>query len=269
MVKRDLAIMHKCEQLYKWGILSLIFLISINTTNEIDYSTILFSSLQERSLAICTMRKKILRIRPDYIEEITPADMQLHPIDDKDVILLFRMLPSDFEGLYKIFDGIPSDYEYKIKFNPYVDNSILENHRYKTEYALKTMRADIFDSYGIIWSLMFKIIPKEFIFPKLIGMGIGGFWSSDIIGELSWRIGCLFDLDPKLFIKTLEKYNDDEIASLWYFIFDEPHPEYNKKKKEFEDLYCKLYKHSPRIANQMKRATNYLICHKENRCPNH
>lgn len=262
-------------KLYKWVIVISIFCLFIcafnenHLENEIVYSTILFSSLQERSLAICAMRKKILGIGPYYTEEVTPSDLILHSIDNNDIILLFRMLPDDFEGFYKIFDGVPSDYEYQIKLNPYVNNKKKDNHKCKNEYKFKTVRVDLFDNYGMIWSLMSKIIPKEFFFSKIIGLGIGGFWNADIIGELSWKILKFFDVDSELFIKILEKYNDDEIASLWYFIFDEPHPEYSKKKKEFDDLYFRLYKYSPRIAKQMKRAINHLMTHEENRCPGH
>jgi hypothetical protein len=236
------------------GILCL--LISGNTN---DYSTIKIDSLVERSDELRKVRDKIIGNVYDSTYDCSCCRMPV--VDDSYFIQFFRLLPDNFETLYKIGILLIGNYDDRINFNPYTKNINKEKEYFKTEY--------FFINYCTLWSKMSELIPKKIYFNKILNLGMGGFWGSEVTYALSYEIKRLLAVDIKLFVRILQKYNDDEIASLWYFIFDEPHPEYNKKKKEFEDLYCKLYKHSPRIAKQMKRATNYLICHKENRCPNH
>ena len=65
--------------------------------------------------------------------------------------------------------------------------------------------------------------------------------------------------------KVLAKKEDREVAGLFYFLYDGPHPD--NYKKGYEHLYKELRQVNPRVASLLKLAYEKLLS--EEHCPGH
>jgi hypothetical protein len=93
-------------------------------------------------------------------------------------------------------------------------------------------------------------ISKEIYYDKFINICVKGVWEADNIREAFGLADKLFD-DTEAVCTSLSMRTDEEIKSIFHFIFDGPHPnnEYNK------EIYYRL---SPKMTKQNERLGNLL-----------
>ena len=99
-----------------------------------------------------------------------------------------------------------------------------------------------------------KVIPEEVYYRKMLSVSVGAFWDmSDEIVDLQHELWILLHENLPLFVKILDEYSDDEIASIFYFMHDGMHPE-DKCIKPSSCPYTTLSELSPKVAHNFERA---------------
>uniref|UniRef100_UPI0040472F67 hypothetical protein n=1 Tax=Roseivirga sp. TaxID=1964215 RepID=UPI0040472F67 len=80
-----------------------------------------------------------------------------------------------------------------------------------------------------------QFIPKTQYYKRYINININGYWQADNI-QGAFGIESKFVNDNKFMCQTLDSYSENDIKSVFRFMFDGPHP----KNKSNETLYKKL-----------------------------
>jgi hypothetical protein len=97
-----------------------------------------------------------------------------------------------------------------------------------------------------------NINPNQY-YTKLIEINIGGNWQADNIREaFGFHQKLLDDLEKAS--ETLEKYTDEEIRSVFRFIFDGPHPKNDYNQEIYLTLKPQLEKKSKRLGKLLYEA---------------
>ncbi|MCY3713095.1 MAG: hypothetical protein OXH02_07385 [Gemmatimonadetes bacterium] len=178
---------------------------------------------------------------------------------------------ADIEGMARILDKyaheVMNSNDVKEKqnsvrfyFQTFPDNfetfsAVYDSRRNVEEWLPPLVKHALFD---ILPSLR-EIIPENEYYEKLIGVGIGGFWNADNVGALSHHLWQLIPENITLSIRVLEEYEEKEIRSFWYFLYDGPHPEHPFNRKHYEELYPRIRDNNPHIAEQLKQAYEQLL----------
>jgi hypothetical protein len=247
-------------------------------TQNIDYSDEKFETLIDREYALLKYAKKAQESKGEKRK--------------KYLIKYFKAFPSDFETFFKInhkyykdtMYSVGNPWDYAFAHNPWgkfypveeVVKTEAEVPKEKVSARFKNVEANleayeeayikwIDEEWGGDYTTPFyeikKIMPLEIYYRKMISVGIGGF--SD--GE-DWYHHKLGPTDDNpLYIKLLEERTDDELASIFYFKYDGPHP--SNYQEYYEYKYQVISKLSPRVAELMKKAYERLLS--EEHCEGH
>ena len=107
-----------------------------------------------------------------------------------------------------------------------------------------------------------NINPNQY-YTKLIEINIGGNWQADNIREaFGFHQRLLDDLEKAC--KTLEKYTDEEIRSVFRFIFDGPHPINDYNQEIYQTLKPNLEKQSKRLGKLLYEAYSTMTAEEAN-----
>ena len=114
-----------------------------------------------------------------------------------------------------------------------------ENNTYS--YTDRHIMSDVIGFFSELRS-----IPDSAYFEKFIRINIDGYWEADNINE---AFGFYYRLigNTESACKTLMKFTDEEIRSVFRFIFDGPHPKNEYNHKIFETLKQKIESQNERI----------------------
>lgn len=151
----------------------------------------------------------------------------------ENLVRFFELFPGDFATFHKI-------YGYQEEKIPYATR----NYSYMLHFLLPELK---------------EAIAADEYYNKMIGVGVGGFWEADDVGALSHHLWKLVPENVALSIKVLEKYEEKEIKSFWYFLYDGPHPEHPFNRKHYEELYPRVRDINLHIAEQLKQAYEQLL----------
>lgn len=149
--------------------------------------------------------------------------------------LYFQTFPVDFDMFYQIF-GYQRDAEGNVLMYPSVNHTLS----------------------GFLPKLK-EVISAEVYFEKMLGVGVGGFWEADEVNYLRHHLKEIVTENTKLSVEVLRKKDAKEVISLWYFIYDGPHPGHRLKRKHFAELYPRVRDINPNIAEQLKLAYEQLL----------
>jgi len=122
---------------------------------------------------------------------------------------------------------------------------------YKYEIELDS---EVRSMIGFFYDL--KHVDKEQHYNKCIDICIGGKWEGDNIGY-GFGIGAKLEYDTKTIVLIIAKRTDKEIKSVFYFIYDGPHPEPWGKYEEA--TYQKISHINSKVAELMKQAYEELL----------
>ena len=99
-----------------------------------------------------------------------------------------------------------------------------------------------------------EVIPEEAYYRKLLAVSIGAFWDmSNAIVSFQRELWIFVQNNLPLFVKILDEYSDDEIASIFYFMYDGMHPA-DKYITPSGCPYKTLAELSPKVAHNFERA---------------
>ena len=109
-------------------------------------------------------------------------------------------------------------------------------------------------------SLFYKLKYVDTIeyYNKYIDICIDGKWEADNISEGFGIKGKLY-YDTKKMLDVLSKRTENEIRSVFCFVFDSPHPEDSGSKEFYEELYAKVKTVNPSMAELMKQEYDRLL----------
>ena len=123
---------------------------------------------------------------------------------------------------------------------------------YKENGMLPIELGDFFYAFKVLK----EVIPEEAYYRKLLAVSVGAFWNmNDAIVSFQGELWILVHNNLPLFVKILDEYSDDEIASIFYFMDAGIHPE-DKCIKPSSCPYKALAELSPKVAHNFERA-NY------------
>ena len=120
-------------------------------------------------------------------------------------------------------------------------------------YMNKRIFSDVIGFFSDLQS-----IPDSVYYTKYIKINIHGHWEADNIRE---AFGFHYRLinDTKAASKTLEIFTDEEIRSIFRFIFDGPHPKNRHNAKIFHTLKTKVEEQNQRLGKLLYEAYETMM----------
>jgi len=163
-----------------------------------------------------------------YMNKAIKSDSSTLPIWEHKFFCAFPNSFSAMESLFGYVDDLGSAPLYSTE-NPsqkYLDNKIFS------------------DAIGFFSEL--KSIPPELYYKKYTRINIYGYWQADNIqGAFGFHFKLLNDTENVC--KALSKFDDNEIKSVFRFIFDGPHPKNEYNEEIYNELKPLLYKKNERL----------------------
>ena len=174
---------------------------------------------------------------------------------DKFLKLFFKSFPDDFVTFHKIYGSHDINYPWSSRLRTESIRVIYGSHEITYPPDLQSSGYMLHD----ILTELYNVVPIEEYYKKKIGVGVGGFWEADAVGALSHHLWKLIPENVALSIKVLEEYEDKEIRSFWYFLYDGPHPEHRLNREHYEALHPRVRDLNPEVAEQLKLAYEQLL----------
>ena len=167
------------------------------------------------------------------------ADGKTNENNDKAYFCLFPSTFQEMEDLFGYSDGPGPLYDSKNLVKTY-DNK------------------DVSHSPYIFLFSTLKNIPNEVYFKKYIEININGVWKADHI-EGGFLIARPFLENTFNFSKVLKSYSDEDIHSVFTFIFDGPHPDDSENHALFKELRRALGPVDTRLESLLEKAFTELL----------
>jgi hypothetical protein len=153
----------------------------------------------------------------------------------------FCAFPSSFKAMQSIFGYDP-------KNGP---APLFTTGQETNQYLDKLIMSDVIGFFNELRS-----IPDSVYFDKYIRINIDGFWQAD---NISMAFGLAYRLleDTDAACKTLATFSDDEIKSVFRFIFDGPHPTNKSNIELYDKLNATLVSQDQRLSQLL--TTSYVM----------
>lgn len=101
-------------------------------------------------------------------------------------------------------------------------------------------------------------IPDSIYYEKYVRINIDGVWEADNIKEAFGFANRLIT-DTENACNVLSKFSDKEIKSVFYFIFDGPHPKNEYNEKLYKKLKSKIDNHNKRLSRLLTESYEKLM----------
>lgn len=101
-------------------------------------------------------------------------------------------------------------------------------------------------------------IPDSTYYDKYVRINIGGIWEADNIGEAFDFANRLIE-DSDNACRTLSAFSDNEIKSVFRFIFDGPHPKNEMNEGTYKDLKLKIDRQNKRLSQLLTESYEKLM----------
>ena len=156
------------------------------------------------------------------------------------------------EWEHKFFCAFPSSFDAMQAVFGYDDKNgaapLYSTDNPTFNYMDKRIYSDVIGYFSELRS-----IPDSVYYTKYIRININGRWEADNIGE---AFGFQYRLmsDTEAVCKALANFSDQEISSVFRFIFDGPHPKNEHNENIFETLKSKIEAQNERLENLLYQA---------------
>jgi len=101
-----------------------------------------------------------------------------------------------------------------------------------------------------------KSIDPDVYYQKYVNINLGGYWQADNIGG-SFGLARKFYEQPEEFCEQLAKRTDEELLSVFHFMFDGPHPD--QMKEQYAELQNQLASKNKRLGELLLAAYTKLL----------
>ncbi|MDR1846711.1 MAG: hypothetical protein LBR17_01155 [Bacteroidales bacterium] len=161
----------------------------------------------------------------------------------------------------KFFDYFPNDFNTFINVYGYKE---IINDKKEHDVLFSPLYDFSFSHIDFFYSLD-KLIDTLKFCKKIISVSLNGFWESDGVSifQKFFQTKLFNNIDINLYI--LNTLSAKECLSVYYFLFDGPHPDNYKEK--YERLYHQILLKDKKQAQLLKRSYKKLL--KENHCHGH
>ena len=166
-------------------------------------------------------------------------------------------LATKLELAYK--NGLGDDIEF---LNLFPDDFTLFNELYGFDDILGEGKK-LYDFYEehIEFICNSKKIPVYTKLNKFIRISVNGKWEADAVGLLQDCTRQLIINNPETSIEIINLLNESDANSVWYFIFDGPHP--SNHRPSFDSLYQVINLIDPDQATSMQKEYQKLLQEEE------
>lgn len=197
-------------------------------------------------------------------KSIDCIDFDFHSVEQQaDSLLVFMEKATDSSSTnrekweQKFFCAFPNSFKGMQALFGY-DNDEGAAPLYSTEnpthnYMSKRIFSDVIGFFSALQS-----IPDSAYYNKYIKINIDGHWEADNISE---AFGFYYRLinDTKAASEKLEDFTDEEIRSVFRFIFDGPHPKNEHNEEIFQTLKPKIEEQNERLGNLLYEAYTTMM----------
>ena len=105
---------------------------------------------------------------------------------------------------------------------------------------------------------------KDAYYKKYFNICIGGEYGADYL-RTGFEIYERFLSDTKIACEKLKKLSDKEIESIFYFIFDETHPEHNEENISlYNEMLLKIKEVNLKLSELLEKSYNRIILEQRN-----
>jgi hypothetical protein len=157
-------------------------------------------------------------------------------------IVFSQNTPGDIQQYESTYDSILnikkaySDRDYAFLISLFPDNmeQFTEIYGYDDTSGKKPLYDDAFEHI----KYFFNEVTNEYIdtlFAKAIGIAINGRWDADAVNYFQDEFIMVIKKYPKQFLSVISSKTVEESSTVWYFLFDGPHP--SRTKECYEDIY--------------------------------
>ena len=101
-------------------------------------------------------------------------------------------------------------------------------------------------------------IPKERYYDKYVNICINGYWQADKI-RVAFGFGLHLFKNPSASCAALSKRTDNEVKSVFRFIFDGPHPDHEWNRKFYAKLLPVVRSENERLSKLLQAAFEKLM----------
>lgn len=101
-------------------------------------------------------------------------------------------------------------------------------------------------------------IPDSIYYKKYVEININGIWQADNIRE-AFGLATRLSSQTKSVCEVLSEYSDDEVKSVFHFIFDGPHPKHKRNEELYSDLKLKIDQVDKRLSKLLTDSYNMLM----------
>ncbi|WP_282079519.1 hypothetical protein [Aquimarina algiphila] len=162
----------------------------------------------------------------------------------------------------QFFQSLPNNHT-EMSHAMYIDSSKklieYEENKHKKNYIPKSY---IINPWVKHLSSMDYNDKKEY-YRKYFNICIGGKYGADYMQD-GFEIYKRFLVDTEQASIEMNKLNDEQIESIFWFIFDETHPEHNEKKISlYNQMMGKIKKYNSRIAYLLEKSYNRVLSAKK------
>jgi hypothetical protein len=162
----------------------------------------------------------------------------------------------------KFFCAFPNSFKRMQSIFGYDDENgaaplyLTENETYS--YIDRHINSDVIGYFSEL-----KSIPNSIYYEKYMRINIDGYWDAD---NINGAFGFYYQLvsDTETACKTLSKFSDEEVRSVFRFIFDGPHPKNEYNEEIFESLKPKIDTQNERLGNLLYESYAIMMAEEDN-----
>lgn len=220
--------------------------------------------LAETSIEIKTTKLEEKNKKVEIIENLDCPDFDFNSVEQQaDSILVFMEKAKNSSSANRIiweqkfFCAFPNSFKGMQAVFGYDDENgaapLYSNESNTYSYTDQHIMSDVIGYFSEL-----KSIPDSTYYEKYIRINIDGYWEADNINEAFGFYYRLIDHTESA-SKILAKFSDQEIRSVFHFIFDGPHPNNEYNEKIYKNLKSKIEGQSERLSKLLTESYKELI----------
>lgn len=217
-----------------------------------------------KTTEIVTSQPALKTEKKENYENLECANFQFSSAEQQaDSLLVFYKNATDssltnrIKWEQKFFCAFPKSFEEMQSLFGFDDENgagpLYSNKNNTYSYTDRHIMSDVIGFFSELRS-----IPDSAYYEKYVRINIDGYWEADNISE-AFGLHHRLTNDTKAVSKALSVFTDEEIRSVFRFIFDGPHPKNEYNKEIFETLKPKIKEQNERLGNLLYEAYSAMM----------
>ena len=178
-----------------------------------------------------------------------------------------KVLKSDGEkkkGLEKLFFELLPNSHLEMSDAMYIDAAKKSQERKKNKYKEGYVPKILIPNSWVKYLSKMDYYDKDAYYDKYFNICIGGEYGADYL-RAGFEIYERFLSDTKIACEKLQRLTDEQIESVFYFIFDETHPEHNEENISlYKKMFFKIKKENIKLSELLEKTYKRMITEQRN-----